>query len=92
MEVEMISVTVELIPGGYAPLKRTIGTLRIANVSELSPVSDYEVGILEAANPLCGTPARIARIRIEGHERAQSVWVLIARAIAALDTADFVEL
>ena len=88
----MISVSVELVPGGYAPLKRTIGTLRIANVSDLSQISDYEVDFLEAANPLCGTPARIARIRVEGHERAQSVWVLIARAIAALDTADFVEL
>lgn len=87
----MICVTVEIVPGGFEPARRTIGSLRISNVSDLAPISSYEVVVLEAMNPLCGTPSRIANIRLDGHERAQSIWALIGSAIASLDAADFVE-
>jgi hypothetical protein len=37
----MLVVTVDLVPGGFEPMRRTIGLLRIANVSDLADVSDY---------------------------------------------------
>lgn len=36
----MLIVTVDLVPGGYEPHRRTIGSMRIANVSNLADVSD----------------------------------------------------
>jgi hypothetical protein len=88
----MIVVTVTIVPGGYEPRRRDIGTLRIGNVSDLAPISDYTVDVIEAANPLAGTPARIGECRIERHYRAQTVWALVERAAAAVQTADLVEL
>ena len=88
----MIVVTIDLVPGGSLPHRRSIGSLYIANFSDLAGVSSYAIDAIEAANPLAGTPARIASCRIDGHIRAQSVWALIARAAAALETADFAEL
>jgi hypothetical protein len=88
----MIIVTVELRPGGFAPLRRDIGTLRISNLSDLAPISDYSVDVIEAANTLAGTPARIGECRVERHDRAQTVWALVERAAAAAQAADLVEL
>jgi hypothetical protein len=88
----VIIVNVELVPGGSLPHRRSIGSLHIANVSNLADVSSYAIDAIEVANPLVGTSARITSCRIDGHARAQSVWALIARAVAALETADFVEL
>jgi hypothetical protein len=88
----VIVITVELVSGGSEIRRRTIGSLRIANVTNLATISDYSVEALEAANALADTPPRIAGCRVESHDRNQSVWVLIGRAIAALETADFVEL
>jgi hypothetical protein len=87
----MIIVTVTIVPGGFMPRRRDIGTLRIANLSDLAPISDYSVDVVEAANPLAGTPARIGECRIERHYRAQSVWALVERAAAAAQTADLVD-
>jgi len=88
----MIAVTVEILPGGSDARRRTIGMLRIANLSNLATVSSYSVDALESANPVAGSTARIAACTIEHHDRRQSVWKLIARALAELDDADFVEL
>jgi hypothetical protein len=88
----MIVVTVTIVPGGYEPRRRDIGTLRIGNVSDLAPISDYTVDVIEAANPLAGTPARIGECRVERHDRAQSVWALVERAAAAAAGVDLVEL
>jgi len=88
----MIIVTVAIVPGGFAPLRRDIGMLRIGNLSDLAPISDYSVDVVEAANPLAGTPARIGECRVERHDRAQTVWALVGRAAAAAQAADLVEL
>ena len=58
----MLRVIVELIPGGFGPLRRTIGSIRISNLSDLADLSDYRVEMREAANPLAGTPARNAGV------------------------------
>jgi hypothetical protein len=88
----MLIVRVELLPGGDPSRRRVIGLLEIANVSNLSETSSYAVEAEEAANHLTGTPARMASIRIDGHRRAQPVWALIHRAVAALESAEFLEI
>ena len=87
----MIVVTVTLVPGGYQPYRRDIGMLRISNVSDLGRISDCEVDVLEAANYLAGSRARIGGCVVEQHDRMQSVWALVERAAAAALTADFVD-
>jgi len=87
----MLCVTVEIVPGGFEPARRVIGSLRISNVSDLAPLSNYCVDVLEAANHLTGSPARVGGCRVEGHDRLQSVWALIERAAAAAQAADLVE-
>ena len=88
----MIKVTVELLPGGYADCKRTVGLMHIANISGLAPTSDYRVDLTEASNPLAGTKARGCTVRIRDHDRNQSVWSLIAAAIEEAKKAEFDEL
>jgi hypothetical protein len=88
----MIVVTVEMIPGGFSPARRIIGSMQICNVSNCADCSDYRVQVLEAANPLVGTPARYGDCRIERHDRRQSIWKLLARAASGAETADYFEL
>jgi hypothetical protein len=88
----MLQVTVELIPGGFAPLRRTIGSIRISNLSDLADLSDYRVEMHEAASPLTGTPARNAECVIKRHDRRQSVWKLVARAASEVESANHSEL
>jgi hypothetical protein len=87
----MLIVTVTLVPGGFAPLRRDLGILRISNLTDLAPISDYRVDVVEASNPLTEMPGRIGSCRIEDHDRHQSVWVLVERAAAAAQNADLVE-
>jgi hypothetical protein len=47
----MLRVTIELIPGGFSPMRKTIGSMRISNASNLAEVSDYKVDVMEGANP-----------------------------------------
>ena len=88
----MLVVDIQLIPGGFEPMKRTIGTLRIENISDLSDISNYRIIAMEAANPLTSEPARIAECRLESHDRRQSVWKIVRAAVDRLDEADWVTL
>jgi hypothetical protein len=76
----MLVVTIDLVPGGFEPMRRTIASMRIANISDLADISNYRVETVETSNPLTGTPGRTAQCVILGHARAQSVWALLARA------------
>jgi hypothetical protein len=88
----MLKVTIELLPGGFAPMWRTIASMRISNASDLADISDYVVEAVEGANPLTGTPARMGSVMLYHHDRQQSVWALLARAAFEIERADFVEL
>ena len=88
----MLVVTIELVPGGFTPLRRTIASMRIANISNLADVSDYLVEATEGANPLAGTPARNGDVVLHHHDRRQSVWALLARAASEIERANFAEL
>jgi hypothetical protein len=85
----MVIITIDLVPGGFKSRRRTIASMRIANVSDLADISDYEVDVLEAANPLAATGPRNGSCRVEGHDRRQSVWALLARAAAAAKDAEY---
>jgi hypothetical protein len=88
----MLVVTVDIVPGGYESHRHTIGSMRIANVSDLSDVSDYVVEATESANPLTGEPTRNATCMVLAHDRMQSVWALLAKASEEIIKADSVEL
>jgi hypothetical protein len=88
----MIVVNVTLVPGGYEPRRRDIGMLRISNASDLAKISDYHVVVMEAANPLTGSQAKIGDCIVERHNRVQTVWALVERAAAAAQNADLLDL
>jgi hypothetical protein len=82
----MIVVSVMLVPVGDPSYRKVIASSHIAKLSDPADVSSYLIAAIEAANPLCGTAGRFSRR--EPPSRAVSV----GRALAALETADFVEL
>jgi hypothetical protein len=88
----MLLITIDLLPGGHAPHRRTVASMQIANVTDLSDISDYHIGAIEGANPLTGTPPRSATCVVSGHDRNQAVWALVAKAAEALQSAEFDEL
>lgn len=88
----MLVVKVELWPGGRSAFRRSIGTLHIANDSDLAEVSDYRALAMELANPLTGRPPGIARFQVLGHARRQRVWALMERACDEAMKADWVDL
>jgi hypothetical protein len=87
----MLTLTIELVPGGFSPLRRTLATMRISNTADLADVSSYLVEALEGANKLTGSPPRSATCEVVGHHRRQSVWALVERAAAEIQKADFAE-
>lgn len=87
----MLVITVDLVPGGYESHRCTIGSMQIANISNLSDVSDYAVNVVEGANPLIGTKQRNAACTVLAHDRRQSVWALLAKASEEIIKADFDE-
>ncbi len=87
----MLVITVDIVPGGYEPHRRTIGSMRIANISKLADVSAYAVEVIEGANPLTGAKRRNAACTVLAHDRRQSVWALLAKASEEIIKADFDE-
>jgi hypothetical protein len=85
----MLKIIAELVPGGVPGLKRTIGTMDIANVSDLAPRSDYEAVVHESANRLTGDGPRSCTVIVHDHDRQQSVWKLVAAVIVAMENAEY---
>lgn len=84
----MLRVTVDIVPGGFEPLRRKIASMTIANITNLAAHSDYAVDAMEGPNPLTGQRSLNTSATIYNHDRASSVWVLIAKAAAALVKAE----
>jgi hypothetical protein len=78
----MLVIKVEIWPGGYEGMKRLLAKAHIGNLSNLADTSDYAVGASEGENPITGSPAWKAQGRINGHDRRQSVWSLVAKTAA----------
>jgi hypothetical protein len=81
----VLRVTVELVPGGREAARRTIGSMIIGNISDLAEISDYAVRVMEDANPLTGALPRDLRFILREHQRHQSVWALIKKAIVEME-------
>jgi hypothetical protein len=88
----MLLVSIELVPGGNPLRRRAIGSLRIANATGLSDVSDYQIEAMQAATPLTGAAAGIGSCEVIGHDRRQSIWCLLAKVAEAAARAEFDEL
>jgi hypothetical protein len=88
----MLTITIDILPGGFAPLKSTIATMRIANLSDLADCSDYRIEAMEGRNPLTGDPPRSTAFDVVGHDRRQSVWALVAKAAEAACKAEYDEI
>jgi hypothetical protein len=88
----MLTITVELVPGGFAPMRRKIASMRISNLSDLGDCSDYRVVAMEGANPLTGDPPRMATYTVSNHERRQPVWALIEKAAREILRAEYDEM
>lgn len=88
----MLVVTVELWPAGRSALRRPLGTMHIGNASDLADLSDYQILVMETANPLAGTPPGIARFSVLAHARRQRVWALIQRACEEAMMAEWTDL
>jgi len=80
------------VPDGFEPRRRSIGLMRIINISDLADISDYRIEVVEAANSLAGTPSRTAATMVIGHERNQSLWALLQRAAQEIVNAEFDDL
>lgn len=87
----MLKITVEIIPGGYAPARRTLALMWVSNVTDLAETSDYRIETVEGRNGLTGAPPRTAECKVTGHERRQPVWVLLEKACAEIMKAKFDE-
>ncbi|APG13749.1 hypothetical protein BKD09_35870 [Bradyrhizobium japonicum] len=87
----MLVITVDLVPGGFTPMRRTIAAMNISNISDLAEISDYRIEASETSNPLAGTPPRTVRCVIHGHARAQSVWALLVKASEEIMKTDSIE-
>ncbi len=70
-------------------MRRTIASMRIANITDLADSSDYRVEAIAAANPVSGDPARNTRCTVFAHDRKQSVWALLAKACHEIIKADY---
>eukprot|EP01035_Chromulina_nebulosa_P034429 gene34429-46193_t len=87
--IEMLKITVELVPGGYLPARRTLASMWVSNQSDLADTSDYRIETVEGRNGLTGAPPRTAVCKVEGHDRRQSVWALLEKACAGIMRAEF---
>lgn len=78
----MLRIRVELVPGGNEARKRELGCAVLGNITDLDPISDYQIRAREGDNPIAGTKAFDVRGMLTGHDRRSSVWALVVKAAA----------
>lgn len=61
-----------------------IAQARLANLSQLAEVSDYQLAWMERAEPSLGITPSTGSAVIKGHRRRQTVWALASRAVLAI--------
>ena len=76
----MMRVIVEIHPRGVSQLRRTIATIDIANISELAPLSDYQVHADVDGEKRQGV--------VYAHKREAGWGPLVERAIALITRSD----
>jgi hypothetical protein len=73
----VLVVTIEVWPGGSPLDKRNIGSMTLANVSELAECSDYE-GFLRGDDI---NADGVEHVTVEGHFRSRGAWELVRKAL-----------
>jgi hypothetical protein len=63
---------------------RLIGFAKLVNQTNLADVSDYSLLWTETGDASLGIATEDGRLRIERHNRRQTVWALVAKAVAAI--------
>lgn len=63
---------------------RLIGFAKLVNQSHLADVSDYSLIWTETGDAGLGIATEEGRLRIEKHNRRQTVWALVAKAAASI--------
>jgi hypothetical protein len=63
---------------------RLVGYAKLVNQSNLADVSDYSLLWTETGDASLGIATEEGRLRIERHNRRQTVWALVAKAAAAI--------
>jgi hypothetical protein len=61
-----------------------IATAELVNLSDLADISDYALSWEELEEIDLNIPWDGGDLRIEGHNRRQTVWALVAKAAAAI--------
>lgn len=61
-----------------------IAKAELVNLSGLADVSDYRLSWVEGAAPDLAIEMDHGKTAIEGHNRRQTVWALVAKAAAAI--------
>jgi hypothetical protein len=64
----MLRLTIELVAGGFEPMRRTIASMLVSNMSDLADCSDYRVEAMGAANALTGSPAHNTGCMVLAHD------------------------
>lgn len=65
----MLVITVDLVPGGFAPMRRTITAMNISNTSDLAEISAYSDRGERDQQSACGYSAAYRSMR---HPRTRS--------------------
>ena len=77
----MILVTIQLLPGGDASRAKTIGTIKLANVSGLAPTSNYVCLVETTGCPELKIDPVNRKLVVKAHHRSAGVLRLLARVL-----------
>lgn len=80
----MIVVKIEMWPGGNEHKAHEIGRALIANVSDLAETSNYVARVTTAGYEPLGVKPQNQVIKVNSHERAQSITALLAKVFARM--------
>jgi pyruvate formate-lyase activating enzyme-like uncharacterized protein len=83
-----MSLIVEVYVGSHLNKenRKLVAEAVVHNVSDLASVSDYEGARIEYGYPLLGIEKTKELLSIKDHVRNQSVWALVRKMVAKLET------
>ena len=63
---------------------KVIARASARNISDLADISDYDIRCISEPSPITGKPRQMHIFNIEGHDRNQSAWALVAKMAAEI--------
>lgn len=77
----MIYVRIEIWPGGDVTRSHEVARMKIANISDLAPLSSYAICASSDPVKALRLPAFETSCLTVSHRRTDSIWVLLAKAM-----------